>query len=184
MRVGRRALLQAAAALLAAEAAGALEPAPTDAGLRGPRTPSAGAPLSPDELDDLAALAGILVAEGPLAPDEREHVLDHVRHRAAAAAHHASVYRQAVRRLERLGGARFAALSPRRQLDLVRRHLGSPALPPADAARGDAGSRALVIAARDLIAGYYRSPAGWAAVGAGAYPGRCGDLDRYTRPEA
>jgi len=36
----------------------------------------------------------------------------------------------------------------------------------------------------DLINGYWRSPAGWAAVGYGVFPGRCGDLTRYTRPEA
>jgi hypothetical protein len=36
----------------------------------------------------------------------------------------------------------------------------------------------------DLIEGYWGSPAGWAAVGYEAFPGRCGDLTRYTRSEA
>ena len=36
----------------------------------------------------------------------------------------------------------------------------------------------------DLIGGYYGSPAGWAAVGYGAFQGKCADLVRYTRPEA
>ncbi len=36
----------------------------------------------------------------------------------------------------------------------------------------------------DLIGGYYASPAGWAAVGYDTFPGRCGELTRYTRPES
>jgi hypothetical protein len=37
---------------------------------------------------------------------------------------------------------------------------------------------------RDLVGGYYNSPAGWAVVGYAHFPGRCGDLGRYVRPEA
>ena len=36
----------------------------------------------------------------------------------------------------------------------------------------------------NLIAGYYASPAGWAVVGYDVFPGRCGDLARYTGPGA
>ena len=41
----------------------------------------------------------------------------------------------------------------------------------------------LARAVPDLIAGYYNSAAGWAAVGYAVFPGQCGDLDRYTRPQ-
>jgi hypothetical protein len=38
-------------------------------------------------------------------------------------------------------------------------------------------------ALRLLISDYYGSAAGWAIVGYPIFPGRCGDLTRYTRPE-
>ena len=41
----------------------------------------------------------------------------------------------------------------------------------------------LTRAVKDLIGGYYSYPAGWATVGYDTFPGRCGDLMRYTRPE-
>jgi len=37
------------------------------------------------------------------------------------------------------------------------------------------------LAGRDLVAGYFLSPAGWALVGYDAFPGRCRDLGDYTR---
>ena len=34
----------------------------------------------------------------------------------------------------------------------------------------------------DLIGGDYSSPVGWAVVGYDSFPGKCGDLTRYTGP--
>ncbi len=147
---------------------------------------AAGGSLSAEEVEDLVALGETLVEGGPLPAHERRLLLEHidyrvVRHRYAAR------YRSALRELERLAGARFSVLTQAARNDLVARDAphaqdaagaGVPSRAPSPATR----ERARVM--RDLIAGYYASPAGWAVVGQSAFPGRCGDLTRYTRPDA
>jgi hypothetical protein len=139
--------------------------------------------LSVADLDDLVAFTGVLAAGAELPAADRAHVLEHLQERQRAGGRsQIEAYRAAVRLLARLAGARFATLSIDRRVDVVRRHdLGRTVERPGDA--GEAREvRARVVG--DLIGGYYASPAGWAVVGYAAFPGRCGSLERYTRPVA
>ena len=140
-------------------------------------------PLSSADLDDLVAFAGVLVAGAELPEVEGGHVREHIQEQERAGASvQVKAYRTTVQVLARLGGARFAALDLPARLALVRRHdLGRSVERPGD------GDDTRVIRARvvaDLISAYYGSPAGWAVVGYAAFPGRCGALERYTRPDA
>src|SRR2546421_591140 len=88
-------------------------------------------------------------------------------------------------RTGRLGDV--ATLAPLERSALVTRfRLGSAATLP-DEDLGPFPDDASLVRTRvvpDLIAGYYASPAGWAVVGYDVFPGRCGDLARYTGPGA
>ena len=139
------------------------------------------ASLSRDDLDDLVAFTGVLVAGAELSDVERGHVVDHIQeHERAGNDYQVEAYRATVRVLGRLAGARFARLDVAARLALVRRHeLGRFVDRPGDT------DDTRVVRARvvpDLIGAYYGSPAGWAVVGYRAFPGRCDVLDRYTRP--
>lgn len=151
------------------------------------RSRASAAELSPADLDDLVAFAEIVVNEGPLAAGDRRYLAEHVQDRASRSRHVLDQYRTAVELLGRLGGARFSSLDPARRLDLVTRHrLAIPEVRP-DERLGEHAREIEIVRGRvvpDLIAGYYGSPAGWAIVGYAVFPGRCGDLERYTRPEA
>jgi hypothetical protein len=151
---------------------------------RAPAAPasSSGMP-SAGEMDDLAAFGEVLVEGRALAPAERRQPLAHLGERAARSPEAASVYRAAAATLNRLAGRRFATLAVAERIALVARH--RLAVPDGTAEEAAADVRALrARTAPDLIRGYYGSAAGWAAVGYDAFPGRCGDLTRYTRPEA
>ena len=50
-------------------------------------------------------------------------------------------------------------------------------------ARADDANTIRTQAAPDLIGAYYASASGWEVVGYSTFPGRCGDLSRYTAPE-
>jgi hypothetical protein len=68
---------------------------------------------------------------------------------------------------------------------VIRYHLGSSDVQPGEPL-GPLPEQARAVrtqAVPDLIGGYYRSPAGWAVVEYRTFPGRCGDLARYTGPE-
>lgn len=144
---------------------------------------SASPGLSPADRDDLVAFTGVLVAGTALSATDRQHIMEYLQgHERAGAGYPLDVYRTTARVLARLGGARFATLDLSARLALVRRHdLGRAAERPADS------DETRVIRARavpDLIGAYYGSAPGWAVVGYDAFPGRCGTLERYTRPEA
>jgi len=147
------------------------------------RAESAPASLSPADLDDLVAFTGVLVHGAELSDAERRHVVEHIEAQGQSGEHYQlDVYRTTVRLLERFAGTRFATLDIDRRLALVRRHeLGRSAGRP-----GDTDETRLVRARAvpDLIGAYYGSAAGWAVVGYSSFPGQCGALDRYTRPEA
>ena len=144
-----------------------------------PGAAAASTPLSSADLDDLVAFAGVLVAATELPEAERGHVREHIQEQEPF---QIEAYRRAAQVLERLGGARFATLDLPARLALVRRHdLGRSVERPGDS-DDTRVIRARVVA--DLISAYYGSPAGWAVVGYAAFPGRCGTLERYTRPEA
>lgn len=190
-RLSRRALLQVLAGLLGVDVARALDPRPDrreDMGAQGPGgsgSRASPAALTAPELDDLVAFAGILVVGARLGTDERRDIVEHVLYRVAPPSEYLGLYRDTLRYLEQLAGERFSTLGFPEQLDLVRRHgLAATEMRAADDSPLDRARRHRARVVSDLIAGYFGSPAGWATVGATAFPGRCGDLDRYTRPEA
>ena len=148
---------------------------------------SAAAVLSPSDVQDLVAFAEVLVGGEALPTVERGYLVDHVQQQVAAGGEHdAELYLTTVRVLTRLAGSRFASLDLAERRALAARHrLGASIIRPdesPEALRGDVRT-VRTRAVPDLISGYYASPAGWAVVGYGAFPGRCGDLMRYTRAE-
>src|SRR5262245_20002537 len=143
--------------------------------------------LSDVELSTVVAFAEVLVEGRTLSAVEREHVVEHIRNRVLRRPGYLALYRTTARVLDGLASAPFATLELSDRAAVMVRHrlTGSHVaqveyLWPLQRAQ----LTVRVLAAPDLIAGYYRSPAGWAAVGYAAYPGRCGDLIRYTKPEA
>lgn len=145
------------------------------------------AALSATDLEDLLAFAGVLVAEGrSLSAGERRDLVDHVEYRLTqGGGYYLDLYRTTAALLERLAGTRFSSLDAARRVELVTRH--RLAAPPRGgghpAVRPDEVQAVLARVVPDLVGGYYGSPAGWAIVGYAVFPGRCGDLARYTRPE-
>lgn len=142
--------------------------------------------LSSQELDDLLAFAEVLVGGQAVDAEGRRHLAEHIEDRIARRPEYLGFYRAVVDHLQRLGGQRFSALEPRQRVEMVRRErlmsrdvrAEDPPAPPDDLR----GVRNRVV--RDLVGAYYASPSGWAIVGYDTFPGRCGDLGRYTRPEA
>jgi hypothetical protein len=145
-----------------------------------------GGSLSPAEIEDLIAFAEIVVEGRPLAPAARADLLAHIEDRLERRPESVELYRTTVRLLERLAGRRFSALDAAARLELVGRHrLAVPDVRPSESLGRFADEvrtvRSRVV--RDVIGGYYASPSGWAVVGYAVFPGRCGELTRYTRPE-
>jgi hypothetical protein len=184
----RRTLLQGLVVALGGDQAGWLarlgRPAQAVIAWLSPRpVESAPPPLSTADVEDLVAFTGVLARGAELSEAERRHIVEHIdAQRQAGEDYQLEVYRTTARLLEQLAGARFATLDVARRLALVRRHeLGRSAGRPEDTAETrEVRARAVP----DLIGAYYGSAAGWAIVGYGAFPGQCGVLERYTRPEA
>jgi hypothetical protein len=159
--------------------AAALAPSPAE---------SAPAVLSPSDVRDLVAFAEVLVGGDALPTVERAYLVDHVQQqqRAADGEYYVALYLTTVRVLTRLSGARFATLDLAVRRALMARHrIGVSNVRPDESPgtlRGDVRT-VRTRAVPDLISGYYASPAGWAVVGYSIFPGRCGDLMRYTRAE-
>ena len=143
--------------------------------------------LSGAELEDLVAFAETVVEGRTLTPADRGYMVQHIEDRTRQSPEYLSLYRTTARTLDRLAGRRVASLELRDRIELAARHrLGDQrVLPGEDLGPFAEEVRALrTRAVGDLIEGYYRSPAGWAVVGYATFPGRCGDLTRYTRPES
>jgi hypothetical protein len=143
--------------------------------------------LSGAELDTLVAFAEMVVEGRPFSAAERAALLEHLADRAAEpSGYYLDLYRTTARLLDRLARARFPTLAPDQRRALLSRYRlmsatvrpGEPLGPHPNDAR-EVRTRAVP----DLIAGYYRSPVGWAVVGYTTFPGRCGDLARYTTSE-
>ncbi len=143
--------------------------------------------LSAAETDAVVALGEVVVEGRALSPTARRYLADHVVERAREVPGFLSLYRNTARALDELAGGRFATLDAAARDALVARHI----LPASESeTRRDLRlvfRRSLVeigeLAVPDLIRGYYGSGAGWELVGYTTFPGRCGDLLRYTRPE-
>jgi hypothetical protein len=187
----RRSLIQRVLALLGIDAAVVLGCVSDQAAERGAAArmfPSSSrtAPLSSAEMDDLLAFGERLISAKPLAPDERRYLAEHIDDWSSRDPWYLSLYRVTARTLEQLAGRRFASLEVRDRADLISRYRldASRVRPGEDLGPFPAEIRLVrTRAAPDLIAAYYGSPAGWAVVGYQTFPGRCGDLTRYTRAE-
>ncbi len=143
--------------------------------------------LSESELEDLVAFAELLVEGRALSPVERDSLVGSIAEHVAREQGYLEVCRATVSLLRRMAGRRFSSLDMTERIELVTRHrLNSADAPPGDdlGPFADAARAVRTRARRDLIADYYNSPAGWAAIGYDVFPGRCGDLGRYTRPES
>ena len=151
-----------------------------------PLAPAPGT-LSSPELEDLLAFAEMLVEGRPVSPPERAYLVDHIETRVKqGSGYYLDLYRTTVGLLGRLAGARFSSLDVAQRIVLMTRHrLTSSDVRPGEqlGAWPEEAREVRTRAAPDLIGGYYGSPAGWAVVGYDAFPGRCGDLSRYTSPE-
>ena len=143
--------------------------------------------LSEREMRTIVAFTAVLVEGRELAVPEAGYVVEHVTDRAGTTPGYLSLYRKTAGLLDRLAGAPFESLPLKQRASLMVRHR----LTDSDVRIREYllpwGREALavrVLAVPDLIGGYYLSPAGWAAVGYEAFPGRCGNLTRYTSAEA
>jgi hypothetical protein len=143
--------------------------------------------LSDAELEDLVAFAEPLVEGRPLSPVERDALVGSIAEHVARDPDYLGLCRTTVSLLRLMAGRRFSSLTMTERIELMTRHrLNSPDAPPEDDRDPitDAARAVRTRVRRALIADYYRSPAGWAAMGYDVFPGRCGDLERYTRPES
>ena len=151
-------------------------------------TDSSSSTLSTPQLDDLLAFAEALLGEDrALLPAERQALIEHVEYRVARDPSYLLLYRTTVTVLERLAGARFSTLEASRRTQVMTRHRLAASRVRPDEPPGPYPEETREVRARavpDLIGGYYNSPPGWAVVGYDVAPGQCGDLERYTRPEA
>jgi hypothetical protein len=191
LRLTRRGLIRSVILALGANPAHVLVPLPRrarDVLVRlGAEAVPAAAGLSRSELDDLIAFAELLVEGRTLSPVERGHLVLNVEERVAREQDYLALYRTTVGLLERLTGRRFSTLDTRERIELVTRHrlISTDVRPGEDLGPFHDDMRLVrTRALRDLIADYYSSPAGWAVVGYDSFPGTCGDLARYTRPES
>ena len=156
-----------------------LGPAPTEAAADVPD-------LTTAEMDALLGFGEVLVEGRMLAPTERDYLVRHIEESARSRPEQLTLYRSTAGLLDRLAGGRFATLGIGDRVALVSRHRLDARGVLADDEIAHLGPEARAVRTRvvpDLINGYWRSPAGWAAVGYGTFPGRCGDLARYTRSE-
>jgi hypothetical protein len=143
--------------------------------------------LSEPELEDLVAFAEVLVEGRALSPVEGDSLARSITEHIERDQDHLGLCRTTVSLLRRMAGRRFSSLTMTERIELMTRHrLNAPDAPPEDDRDpfADAARAVRTRVRRALIADYYRSPAGWAAIGYDVFPGRCGDLERYTRPES
>ena len=143
--------------------------------------------LSEREMRTIVAFTAVLAEGRELTAREAGYVVEHVADRAGKTPGYLGLYRKTAGLLDRLAGASFADLQLEQRASLMVRYrltdsdvrIREYLLPWGREALG-----VRTMAVPDLIGCYYLSPAGWAVVGYEAFPGRCGDLTRYTSAEA
>ena len=142
--------------------------------------------LSTAEVENLVAFGEVVVEGRTLALAERRSLVEHLEGRTKRSARYRALYRSAASTLDHLAGGPFASLAVSERVEFIARHrlASAPELQEEDLDPLPAEIRALQGVASDLIHGYYASPAGWAVVGYQTFPGRCGNLTRYTRAES
>lgn len=143
--------------------------------------------LSPSELATVVAFGEILVDGGTLPTLERGYLVEHVDDRTRRIPGFLALYRTTAELLDGLAGVPFATLAADERTRLMTDHRLTVSEVTTRELLVPCSRRQLTVralAVPDLLLGYYTSPAGWAVVGYDTFPGRCGDLTRYTRPEA
>jgi hypothetical protein len=186
--VTRRSLIQRALLILGIEPAGLIGCASRRSSERAfppaRAAPDQASQLSTAEIADLVAFGEALVEGRTFHLTERQSLVEHVADRMKRNPGYLALYRTTVSTLDRLAGRPFARLEVDERLELIVRYR---LVGPPDPEGEDLGPlRTDIHALRmqtvpDLIRGYYGSSAGWALVGYQTFPGRCGDLMRYTR---
>lgn len=140
--------------------------------------------LSEAELDTLVAFGEVIVEGRVLPADARAMLAEALADRVDRVPNRVSLFRGAAQLLDRLaGGGGLTSLNLVDRVALVARHrLDIRAVADEPAVSDDARFIRTSLGP-ELIVAYWGSGAGWAAVGYDTFPGRCGDLVRYTRPE-
>ena len=140
--------------------------------------------LSRDEMDTVLAYAEVLLGDAALSPRGRADLEQHIGDRCEHEPGYRAIYRLAVSVLDEAASGPFTARSPEERRRIVHRR----GLHRYDVRARDwlwsfdrRGLAVRALAGRDLVTGYFLSPAGWAVVGYDAFPGRCRDLADYTR---
>lgn len=129
----------------------------------------------------------VLAVGRPLSAVEKLNFIEQIDDQTRNVPGYLALYRMTANLLDRLVQTSFSALDIRDRTELLVRHqLTSYDVSTRECLfsfqRQELAVRALAVP--DLIKSYYRSAAGWAVVGYEAFPGRCGDLNRYTRAES
>ncbi len=142
--------------------------------------------FSEAEMENLVAFGEVLVDGRSLSGVERTHLRRHLGYRTENDPGFLSLYRMTAALLDRLAETRFSTLSREERANVLGNHgLTSYRFKAREYLfpfrRQELRVRALAVP--DIIAGYYRSPAGWAVVRYETFPGQCGNLSRYTAPE-
>lgn len=146
----------------------------------------ASAPITDAELDALVAFAESLVDGQPISAGARRDLIGHIGDSAGRDPDKRALYRMTAAFLDRLAGRPFARLDVGERTGLVTAHRLNIGIITPEESLGAFPEEARALRTRtvpDLIAAYWRSPAGWTALGYEVFPGGCGDLTRYTRPE-
>ncbi len=139
--------------------------------------------LSEAELDTLVAFGEVIVEGRVLSADARAMLAEALADRVDGFPDRVSLYRGAAQLLDRLAGGGLTSLNLVDRVALVARHrLDVRAVADQPAVSDDARFIRTSLGP-ELIVAYWGSAAGWAAVGYDTFPGRCGDLVRYMRPE-
>ena len=139
--------------------------------------------LSPAELDTLVAFGEVVVEGRALTGDARTTLSAAGVEAVDRASDRIGLYRGAAQLLDRLAGREFAGLNLADRTALVTAHRLGLRVAQDEPALSDDARFIRTSLAPELVVEYWRSAAGWAAVGYQTFPGRCGDLARYTRPE-
>jgi len=140
-------------------------------------------PLTSAELDTLLAFGEAVVDGRALSAEVRATLTDALAEAVARAPDRITLYRGAARLLDHLAGRELARLSLVDRAALVSRNRLDIRAASNEPGLTDDARFIRTTLAPELIVAYWGSAAGWAAVGYGAFPGRCGDLARYTRAE-
>jgi hypothetical protein len=143
--------------------------------------------LSINEMENVVAFGEVVIGKRTLSETEKGYLSQHISNRTKNTQGFFAVYRSTANLLARLApGSDFSSLSLEQRLKILISH---------GLINNDVQAREYfylfhrqeltvrTLAIPDVIHGYYVSPAGWAVVSYETFPGRCGDLSRYTRAE-